>query len=46
LKKSLKAIKLKGFKTEYFQPTREEVVGDLFPLKGNGIQNFFKMITL
>jgi tRNA (guanine-N7-)-methyltransferase len=34
--------KLKGSrKTKHlqcFQPTREEVVGDLFPLKGNGIQ--------
>ncbi len=40
--------KLKRFKenetfNNVFQPTREEVVGDLFPLKGNGTRNFSKM---
>jgi tRNA (guanine-N7-)-methyltransferase len=39
--------KLKRFKenetfTNVFQPTREEVVGDLFPLKGKWNSDFFK----
>jgi len=39
--------KLKRFKenetfTNVFQPTREEVVGNLFPLKGKWNADFFK----